>query len=180
MTSLDSIPVTVVAAEQGDTSSSVVLPLLHEINAMLEALISSGQTNSIDLRRAPLSPQDHDALRDVLGQGEVKAQLDCLGPTRIEETEVSGVWWTTYYSEDSRVIGEFIQVTTCPEILGTPPSELPSGLSLLRARLTRDSQVADPNDIAESLAALGLAPTASFSNDTHPDHKIKRGNGDAK
>jgi hydrogenase-1 operon protein HyaF len=177
---LNSIPVTVVTAEHDDTPANVVLPILHQIAAMLEALISSGQTNSIDLRRAPLSPQDRDKLRDMLGVGEVKAQIDCLGPTSIDETAVSGVWWITHYSADSRTVGEFIEVTACPDILNTPRSQLLSGLSLLRTRLSDDSHVPDPDDIAQRLAAMGLHPNDSFLFDSSVNQPVNRGNGNAE
>jgi hydrogenase-1 operon protein HyaF len=176
----NSIPVEIETSPQGSPVVSVALSILNEITAMLEALIASGKIGSIDLQRQPLSPQDHDKLRDMLGQGELDAQLDCLGPTQIRETAVSGVWWITHYSEDRRIVGEFIEVTTCPEMLITPAEELVSGLSLLRSRLSTDAHVKDPADIAKSLEALGLTPRHSSQDDPKINQQVKRGNGDAE
>lgn len=177
MSGLHSIPVTVVTAGHDDAPANVVLPVLHEIAAMLEALIASGRSASIDLRRAPLSAPDHDRLRAVLGQGEIEARLDCLGPVAVAETGISGVWWITYYSEDSRVVGEFIEVTTCPEILGTSAADIPAGLKRLRTRLEKHTQVADPDDLAAKAAALGFTPDDNLLHHLHPVAPAKRGNG---
>jgi hydrogenase-1 operon protein HyaF len=180
MSGLNSIPIEVETSRQGSSVASITLSILNEITAMLEALISSGQTNSIDLHRAPLGEQELARLRDMLGRGELGAELDCLGPTQIRETAVSGVWWVTHYSDDRRVVGEFIEVTTCPEMLSTPANELASGLSLLRSRLSTDAQVRDPADIARSLEALGLAPRHSSQDDPEINQQVKRGNGNAE
>lgn len=180
MSGLKSIPVEVETSPQGAPAVSIAPSILSQITAMLEALISSGQANSIDLQREPLEPQDHTKLRDTLGRGELAAELICLGPTQIRETAVSGVWWITHYSEDGRVVGEFIEVTTCPEMLITPAAELASGLSLLRSRLSMDAQVRDPGDIVKSLEALGLTPRHSFQADPKINQQVKRGNGNAE
>lgn len=165
MSGLNSIPIEIGNSEQCSPVASMALSILNEITALLEALISSGQTNSIDLQRAPLGEHELAKLRDMLGRGELGAELDCLGPTQIRETAVSGVWWVTHYSEDRRVVGEFIEVTTCPEMLITPAEELASGLSQLRSRLSADTHVRDPVDIARSLEALGLTPRHSSQDD---------------
>lgn len=134
-----------------------VLPILHEIAAMLAVLTASGEANSIDLRRSPLSPIDYEALKGYLGQGEVSAQSNSLGPTHILETSVSGVWWITHRNQDDEIVGEFIEVTACPEMLVTPFEDLLAGLSRLRERLASESQIVNPNDVKRSLAALGVS-----------------------
>jgi hydrogenase-1 operon protein HyaF len=180
MSGLKSIPVEVETSPQGAAAVSIALPVLNEITAMLEALISSGQPSSIDLQREPLGTQDHAKLRDTLGRGELAAELDCLGPTQITETAVSGVWWVTHYSEDGRVVGEFIEVTTCPEMLITAEGELASGLSLLRSRLATEAHVRDSGDIAKRVEALGLTPRDSCKVDPKINQQVKRGNGNAE
>ena len=180
MSALGSIPVEVEAPGQGSPGIGIAQSILSEISAMLEALIASGQTGCIDLQRQPLAPRDLARLRDALGRGELVAELDCLGPTRIMETAVSGVWWITHYREDGRAVGEFIEVTTCPDLLVTPAEELASGLSLLGARLTTNTQVKDPADIASRVAALGLQPSDGSRNDHKLNQQVKRGNGHAE
>ena len=133
-----------------------VLPILHEIAAMLETFLAAGEANCIDLRRSPLSPREFDALREVLGQGEVRAEVNSLGPTRIYETASPGVWWTTHLNQDEEILGEFIEVTACPEMLKAPAEELQTGLNRLRTRLASETREVNIKDVARSLEALGL------------------------
>jgi len=133
-----------------------VLPILHEIAAMLETFLATGETNCIDLRRSPLSPREFDALREVLGQGEVLAEVNSLGPTRIYETTSPGVWWTTHLNQDEEILGEFIEITACPEMLKAPAEELQTGLNRLRTRLASETREVNLKDVARSLEALGL------------------------
>ena len=181
MSRLNSIPVAVETIPQGSPVASIALSILNEIAAMLEALISAGQSSSIDLQREPLGPRDHGKLQEILGRGELAAELDCLGPTQIRETAVSGVWWVTHYSEAGRVVGEFIEVTTCPDMLVTPAEEVASGLNLLRSRLSAEAHVRDPADIAKSVEALGLTPRRGSQDDPKiTQQRVERGNGNAE
>lgn len=171
MSRLSDIPVSVVSdtpdsADSGDNGSTVemALPVLHELQAMLERLIETGEPSSIDLRRTPLSPEDHETLDRVLGRGEVSATVNALGPTHIQETAVAGIWRVTHGNQDGKTLGEIVEVTTCPELLGTPAQELPSGLTRLRARLAQRTHVPDPNDVVRSMRALGLSESAIRQN----------------
>lgn len=156
MKGIESIPVTVVSTSPERDGIDMALPLLHELAAMLDTLIESGESNSIDLRRAPLSPEDRTRLAEVLGQGELRARVDCLGPTLVQETTITGVWWITHCDAHDRVLGEFIEVTTCPEILRSSHSEVRSGVTRLRTRLNEQTATKDPGAVAERLLALGL------------------------
>ena len=163
MKRLDSIPVTVVPA----------LPLLHELAAMLDKLIESGETDSIDLRREPLSPQDRARLKEILGQGELSARVDSLGPTTIQETAIAGVWWLTHCDAEDRVLGEFIEVTTCPELLRSSIPEVRSGVSRLRARLAEQTAPKDPGALDQRVRALGFEPAQSQQKSPRPDQQSK-------
>ena len=179
MSKLDSIPVKLEVPTQDAAAFDIARSLLSEISAMLDALIACGRTGCIDLQRQPLSPRDHARLRDTLGRGELTAELNCLGPTRVMETAVSGVWWITHYREDGRALGEFIEVTTCPDLLVTPAEDLSAGPRLLGSRLSTDSQVKDAAELAERVAALGLQPRNGCTNDPKLNQQVKRGNGHA-
>ena len=69
-----------------------LLPLLHEIRHALDQLLGSGEKTVIDLSAMPLSESELQTLIEFLGEGEVKAELDILGGSRIVETRFSGVW----------------------------------------------------------------------------------------
>ena len=71
-------------------------PLLFEVRHALEELIDSGETSIIDLRSIPLAPGEEETIIETLGQGEVHARLDALGPSEIIETRYAGVWLVTH------------------------------------------------------------------------------------
>lgn len=108
-----------------------VLPLLHEIRHALEDFATTGTEHTIDLNSLPLAPQESRQLEDLLGNGEVRAQLDALGTSEITETAIPGVWRVTHYNGDRVVVGQFLEITDCPAILKSQPQELPSGVSRL-------------------------------------------------
>ena len=101
----------------GDALTHNVKPLLHEIKHALDNLIETGKTTIIDLRSIPLAPGEEDKILNILGQGEVQAQLNALGLSEISETQYTGVWIVTHYNDEQHVISRFIEVTTMPEIL---------------------------------------------------------------
>lgn len=142
---------------QGVASSGNAIPMLHQIAAMVEALGVSGENNSIDLCHAPLSSADYGMLKDVLGEGKVSAEIEALGPTHIRETAISGVWWITHRNQEGAILGEFIEVAMCPEIFKTDPQDVPSGLRLLRERLSQKTFVKNPSDLARASEALGIS-----------------------
>ena len=136
MNDLKGIPITVADDAGGLTLSGNADPVLHEIQSLLNDLVTAGKSASVDLRSLPLLPGDYEKLKEVLGQGEVSATIDAMGPTQVRETAVHGVWWVTHYNSDETIIAEFIEVTTMPEILRTHPADARAGLDLLQSRLT--------------------------------------------
>ena len=80
MAPMDSIPIEV------DSSSALtgnVLPLLHEMRHALEDFATTGTEHTIDLNSLPLAPQESRELEELLGTGEVCAQLDALGDQNV-------------------------------------------------------------------------------------------------
>lgn len=72
MTRLQDIGVKVVPASED--SGALTVParaILHELAALVERLVDSGEGGSIDLCSLPLGPGDHERLEVFLGQGEV-------------------------------------------------------------------------------------------------------------
>jgi hydrogenase-1 operon protein HyaF len=136
MNDLKGIPIAVADDAAGLTLSGNAVPILYEIHSLLGDLVESGKSASIDLRSLPLLPGDYEKLKEVLGQGEVSATIDAMGPTQVRETVVHGVWWVTHYNSDETIIAEFIEVTTMPEILRTHPADARVGLDLLHSLLT--------------------------------------------
>ena len=109
--------------------------LLQEIAAALDALLLSGRRHCIDLGSLPLSPADRDLLRETLGTGEVRMELETLGNSRIEETGVPGVWWVRHSSEDGILLTESLEVCHVPEIVPADTTDIAIGLRRLRQRI---------------------------------------------
>lgn len=110
--------------------------MLHQVDSMLVDLASGGEGGSIDLRHTPLTAADRRTLESVLGRGEVEARVNALGLTHVRDTAVAGVWWVTHFNLQDQVLGEFIQVTHVPELLGSHPDDVRGALPLLRARIS--------------------------------------------
>jgi hydrogenase-1 operon protein HyaF len=158
MVKLNEIPVHVELYNENlaSESTSMLLPILHEMVTMLKTLISSGQGNILDLRHEPLTEDDIAALKELLGQGEINAHLTALGSTTIWETSISGVWWITHVNQEDAVIGEFIEITTCPELLQNFHEDLEPALARLQDKLSRYAQPTTPDEIARRLNELGF------------------------
>lgn len=129
MSSLDSIAVTT------EMATGNVEPLLHEIRHALKRLASGGEGTTIDLRSLPLAPGEEERIEKTLGIGEVRAELDALGPTLIQETSYPGVWLITHKNADDAIVARFIEVTCIPELLRSQPADIDAGIDRLESEL---------------------------------------------
>ncbi len=125
MTSIDNIGVQVEAVHGN------VRPILNEVLHALDKLIDSNETTIIDLGGLPFAPGELDALEEKLGKGELSAQLDALGASRIQETHYPGVWWIEHRNAHDEVVGRYLEITRIPEILSSQDADICAG----RARL---------------------------------------------
>lgn len=101
-----------------------VEPLLHEIRHALDRLVNTGEPTIIDLRAMPMAPGELEQLEMLLGEGEVIATLNALGPSEIKETRFSGVWLVTHFNAENEILGKTIEITRIPEILLSQESEI--------------------------------------------------------
>jgi len=118
-----------------DRATGMALSVLAEIGRMLEALSESGQAGAIDLRSLPLSDVDRTQLEEVLGLGEVRAELDIAGESEVWETTYPGVWWIRHRGADRKIATEEISVCAIPEILMTHPVDIKAAAGRLREEL---------------------------------------------
>lgn len=125
---------------QSPGSDANARAVMNEIAGLLQDLLHRGVGGSIDLHRLPLTLEDHALLDTTLGEGEVRAEIDSLGPTIVEETAISGVWRITHYNEDEGVIADFIEVAFCPEILLSAKEDVSAGLEKIRSCLGETSK----------------------------------------
>lgn len=109
--------------------------LLHEMVNLLQQLLSRDEPSHIDLRALPLSRQDLEVLAETLGEGDVFGEVAEVGLTRVRQTGIPGIWWVVHLDEEEQIIGEFIEVNYCPEVLITPTEDIRDGREALQARL---------------------------------------------
>ena len=129
MNSLDAIAVNI------EATTGNVPPLLHEIRHALKRLAQGEAGTSIDLRSLPLAPGEEERIEAILGEGEVRAELQALGPTLVQETSFPGVWLVTHRNPDGAVIARFIEVTRMPDILMSQQEDIERGISKLESEL---------------------------------------------
>jgi len=129
VSSLDVIPVT------AELATGNVEPLLHEIRHALKRLADGEDGTIIDLQRLPLAPGEDERIEEVLGQGEVRAEINALGPTLVQETSYPGVWLVTHRNTEQVVVGRFIEVTHIPELLKSQQADIENGANRLENEL---------------------------------------------
>jgi hydrogenase-1 operon protein HyaF len=121
-----------------------VEPILHEVRHALEILLKNGDSSIIDLRSIPLAPGEEKTIINTLGQGEVHARLDALGPSEIYETKYAGVWLVTHFNEAESIVSRFIEVTEIPDLLKSQREDVLGALNGLATQLeTDDTYIAE-------------------------------------
>ena len=129
MSTLDVIPVNT------EILTGNVEPLLHEVRHALRRLANGGDGTVIDLQSLPLAPGEEGRIEELLGKGEVRAELDALGPSVVQETSYPGVWLVTHRNTEQAVVGRFIEVTHMPELLKSQQADIEQGISRLEHQL---------------------------------------------
>ena len=134
MRSLDAITMKV------ETATGNVEPLLHEIRHAVTCVAQGKEGTVIDLRRLPLAPGEEERIEAELGRGEVRAELDALGPTVVQETSYAGVWLVTHRNSEQKVVARFIEVTRIPELLQAQREDIERGIDRLESELAAASE----------------------------------------
>jgi len=112
-----------------------VKPLLNEIIHALDRLLGTDEPTVIDLASLPFAPGELDELEQALGNGELNAELDAMGKSRIRETAFPGVWWVEHRNTGGAIVGRYVEVTRCPEILLSQDADIGAGRAKLRDSL---------------------------------------------
>lgn len=149
MSRLSDIPVEVVSHSDTQHSVSPALrALLQELQTMLQRLVDTGENHCIDIRSLPMLPGDYDRLQHILGEGEIMATIDSLGPSHVRETAIPGIWWISHKNADDDILTEFIEITRLPAILQTQAEDLheaPARLRLILQDLDDNSPIESSN-----------------------------------
>lgn len=84
-----------------------------------------------------MGPGDAAELAATLGEGELSAQLEAIGPSTIRETAFPGIWWVTHRNQDDQIIAQFLEVTFMPSILRSQAQDVRDGLETLTSKLSQ-------------------------------------------
>lgn len=136
-----------------------VVPILNEIVHALDRLMDDDEPTAIDLSSLPFAPGELERLEEFLGVGELTAELQALGRSRIRETKYPGVWWLEHRNTADEVVGRYIEITRTPEILKSQDADIGAG----RARLRLDLDEKRP----EGDGGTGDAPTTRNQQETN-------------
>lgn len=138
--SLNEIPVNVITTEEVD-ALALAKTLLHEIHAKLSVLLDTGDAGVLDLRALPaLGEAGYQFLKEILGVGEVSAEIQSLGCTKIQETAISGIWWVSHYNQEGHILTEVIDISFLPELLQCPKDDVALGQKKLATLLAECDQ----------------------------------------
>jgi hydrogenase-1 operon protein HyaF len=133
MPHIDDIPIR--AEPLPAESTGNVLPVLAEVRHALERLLANGESSLIDLGAMPFAPGDREALLEQLGRGEVSAELEALGTSRIWETRYPGVWVVDHTNPEGQRLALHIEVAEFPSLLRSQPEDMREALERLRRHL---------------------------------------------
>jgi hydrogenase-1 operon protein HyaF len=121
-----------------DQATGMALSVLAEVGRLLESLAENGQAGSIDLRSLPLTDADREQLEELLGRGEVRAELDLAGSSEVWETAYPGAWWIRHRGAGDKISSEEIAVCRIPDILITHPVDIEAAARRIRQELSPD------------------------------------------
>lgn len=137
MSALDAIEI------RAEYETGNVRPLLHEIRHALKRLTEGEDGTVIDMSSLPLAPGEEKRIEEALGEGEVRVELNALGPSTILETRFPGVWLVTHRNTENEIIGRLIEVTRIPELLLAQPEDIRTGLEQLEEILEEPQLAGD-------------------------------------
>jgi hydrogenase-1 operon protein HyaF len=123
-----------------------VQPLLHELRHALARLESIGEETAIDLRGLPLAPGEEAKIEEALGIGEVRAEVDALGITTVQETTFSGIWMVTHRNIENEIVARFVEVCRMPEILRAQPEDIQRSVIRLEQYLSGEAPATETNN----------------------------------
>ena len=135
MPSVSDIPILPDLPAKAARMTGNLIPILNEIRQALADYLATGQPKTIDLLAMPFAPGDEAALLQALGGGEVSAELQALGASRIWETRYAGVWLVDHTNESGERLALQVEITDVPELLRSQPEDMHSALEALDGNL---------------------------------------------
>lgn len=116
--------------------TGMALSIMAEVARMLEALVTTGETGSIDLRSLPLTDADRDQLEELMGRGEVQAELEVSGDSAVWETSYPGAWWVRHRGAGGKISSEEISICPVPAIFSAHPADIEAAAKRIKRTIT--------------------------------------------
>lgn len=136
MASLRATPVTLELRDIPGETTGNLAPLLSEIREALRVYLDAGTPTTIDLLAMPFGPGDEAALLRTLGTGEVSAELQALGCSRIWESRFGGVWLVEHANQLGERMALQVEIADVPVLLRSQPEDMRAALEGLDEHLS--------------------------------------------
>jgi hydrogenase-1 operon protein HyaF len=108
--------------------------LLSDIKLALQNLLDTGEETIIDFSNFPCDEKCEQALKNILGRGDVTASLNIFGCDSIIETGIHGVWWVYHLNDEGAILTKALYIAYVPSILPAQQDDIEYGISVLSRR----------------------------------------------
>lgn len=122
-------PVSSVNSPPGSSAKAV----FSEVRMRLEQLLAQDKTYTIDLRFMKSMPDERARLAELLGRGEVSAEVNSVGRSEVLETALPCVWLVRHFNSEAELVSELLEITDFPEILASDRQAVAHCLKVLSA-----------------------------------------------
>ena len=117
--------------------SPAALAVLEEINQALTNFLQHRQEWTIFSDKMALSVEERQMIRDFLGQGSIKIELnDTAEPAEWVESGTSGVWFGVFYDQNHKPVLETIEICAFPNVAGAQMEDILQDQKSLSERLS--------------------------------------------
>jgi len=108
--------------------------LLIDIRLALQQLLETGEETIIDFTNYPCDEKCEQALKKILGRGDVTAALSIFGCDSIIETAIHGVWWVYHLNDVGAILTKALYIAFVPSILPAQPDDIEYSINVLSRR----------------------------------------------
>lgn len=124
--------------ERAESRESKLNELVEDIKAALQHLLATGEETIIDFTNYPCDEGCEEALKEILGKGEVTASLTIFGCDSIIETGVHGVWWVYHLNDSGAILTKALYISYVPSILPAQADDVEYAINVLSRRQTKN------------------------------------------
>ena len=110
--------------------------VLGEINEALSRFAATGQVWTIFVNKLPLTSEDRQVIHDVLGEGNIKINLEnSAEPAEWRESNTAGVWYGVFYDHSGKPMLETIEIGAFPQVAAAQLEDVKLSVNVLQQSL---------------------------------------------